>query len=45
MVYDECAADVHNLSSSNALKLVLIALDEMGKESYVLEGTHTHTRT
>lgn len=41
VVYDECAADVHSLSSSNALRLVLFALDEMGKESFVLEGTYS----
>lgn len=38
MVYDECSADLQNLAASNSLRLVLLALDEMGKDSYVLQG-------
>ena len=37
-MYDENGVDIHSLSSSNALRLILFALDEMGKESFILEG-------
>lgn len=38
VVYDECSSDLQNLTSSNTLRLVLIALEDMGKVSYVLQG-------
>ena len=41
MVYDECSADCNNLTSSNSLRLVLLALEDMGKKSFVLQGRVT----